>query len=98
MSRHHAALSGSRWEATRLAVFDRDGWRCWTCGAPGALEGHHREALADGGAEYDLDNVVTLCRSCHIEHHRTGADPEREAWALTLWDLAGGPDMAPESP
>ena len=50
----------------RRLVLDRDGWRCSSCGRAGRLECHHKKALADGGAPYDLDNLETKCRRCHF--------------------------------
>ena len=59
-----------RWARVKRVVFERDGWRCVRCGGPGRLEGHHIVALRAGGAAYDPANVETLCRDCHIAHHR----------------------------
>ena len=41
MSRRHARLNAARWQATRRAVFERDGWRCVQCGRAGRLEADH---------------------------------------------------------
>jgi len=58
--------STARWQRTSAAVLARDGHRCAECGTgTGRLEVHHRQSLADGGAAYDLRNLVTLCPSCH---------------------------------
>ena len=57
---------GRRWQVLRRAALDRDGWRCRNCGKAGVLEVDHILRIEDGGAEYDLDNCQTLCRSCHI--------------------------------
>ena len=51
----------------RLKVFDRDGWACVKCGKKGRLESDHVVPLEDGGAVYDLGNLQTLCRGCHIQ-------------------------------
>ena len=78
-SRHYAALNQRRWAAARRACLARDGHRCTRCGVAGRLEVHHRVELQSGGAAYELANLATLCRNCHIaEHHRP--DPERAAW------------------
>lgn len=34
-----------------------------------ALELHHKIPLFLGGAEFDKDNLVLLCRSCHKKAH-----------------------------
>ena len=90
-SRHHARLDWRRWARTRRAVFTRDGYRCRLCGAPGRLECHHVVPLHRGGAQYDPDNCETLCRGCHIRHHR-GDDrrtPGRGAWLEFIQELTG---------
>ena len=62
-------MSRSKWAAVRLAVLDRDGWRCTRCGKAGKLEVHHVHHLEKGGAEYDVDNLRTLCLDCHHVTH-----------------------------
>ena len=68
-------------------MLDRDGWRCTRCGLPGALEVHHVKELHHGGAPYDLANLSTLCRGCHIEGHRTPPIPGMAEWADYLRTL-----------
>ena len=79
-----------RWEKTRRAVFDRDGWRCTRCGQAGRLEAHH--VSADSWRDpYDVAGIVTLCRACHIEHHRTeNFSPDQIAWRKFVDAMAGG--------
>ena len=86
-SRFSAALSTHRWEWVRHATFERDGWRCIDCGRPGRLEAHHVTPLHKGGAPYDLGNLKTLCRSCHIERHRRQLTPGEAAWRALVDDL-----------
>ena len=78
-----------RWGKVRLVVFDRDGWKCRTCGRGGRLECDHIQRLEDGGALYDLGNLQTLCRGCHFdksqfERRGRGPSPEVEAWKRYL--------------
>ncbi|MET0564488.1 MAG: HNH endonuclease [Gaiellaceae bacterium] len=40
------------------------------CGATEHLQVHHVVRLEDGGSEFDLNNLVTLCVGCHSEQHR----------------------------
>ena len=77
---------GSRWLALRRAAFDRDEWRCRKCAKPGRLEAHHITPLRKGGDPFDLANVETLCRRCHIDLHR-GTSPELAAAAAAWKDL-----------
>lgn len=88
-SKFHAALDRRRWARVRRQVFDRDNWRCMSCGRPGRLEAHHVKPLEKGGAPYDLANLKTLCRQCHIELHRKGkVSPERRKWRALLAEVA----------
>ena len=90
MSRRHKALDQRRWARVRRAVFRRDRYRCTRCGRAGRLEAHHEPPLRRGADPYDLDGIVTLCRSCHIEHHRPdNMTPGREAWLRFVEGIAG---------
>ena len=87
MGRNHSRLSGRRWELTRLAVLRRDGRRCVLCGAAGRIEIDHIQPISKGGARFDMANLRSLCRTCHIKV--TGAvfrpvSPERAAWVRYL--------------
>ena len=63
-------LDKRRWASTRLQVqelLERDGWRCCQCGRSGSrLEVDHKKRMRDGGKPWDLGNLQTLCRGCHI--------------------------------
>jgi len=58
-----------------IAVFERDGWRCYLCGdetprflrgthEPSAPELEHKVAIANGGT-HTWDNVACACRACN---------------------------------
>ena len=90
MSRNHGRLHAKRWAAFRREIFERDGWRCTSCGGAGRLECHHPHRLEDGGAPYDPENAKTLCRTCHVEKtasENTQDDPERRAWRALIASL-----------
>lgn len=53
------------WRLARTAAKQRDGQRCRQCGSSKALAVHHIVSLEAGGAKYDLNNLITLCSSCH---------------------------------
>ena len=90
MSRHHARLDPRRWERAKRTAHKRDGWRCRRCGRAGRLEGHHEPLLREGADPYEVDGIVTLCRSCHIERHRGDhVSPAQRAWRELVADLAG---------
>ena len=67
MSQLHRRLNQPRWQQARRAALERDGYRCVECGLPGKLEVHHITALYKGGLPYELDNLESRCRDCHVE-------------------------------
>ena len=88
MSRNHVRLDPKRWAKVRRQVFDRDGWRCTECGKAGRLEAHHAPPLQEGADPYDLAGIVTLCRGCHIELHRTEDEtPGRGEWRAMIDEI-----------
>ena len=90
-SRHFAALNRKRWALLRLRVFERDGWRCRKCGRAGAPECDHVRPLRRGGDPYDLANLQSLCRACHIQKtasENTRPDPARDAWRALVAEIA----------
>jgi 5-methylcytosine-specific restriction endonuclease McrA len=70
-SKQRRIRSTARWQKARAAARERDGNRCRCCPSTERLEVHHIVSLEDGGARYDLHNLITLCSSCH---HATGRD------------------------
>ena len=73
---------------------ERDGYRCRSCGRAGRLEADHVVPLERGGAPWELDNVQTLCRGCHIRKTRAERRPGRQSspavqrWANLVADLS----------
>jgi 5-methylcytosine-specific restriction endonuclease McrA len=68
------------WRLAREAARRRDGNCCRRCGSTQGLQVHHVTPVSEGGERYALDNLVTLCSSCHAAQHRgrdgaTGNDP-----------------------
>lgn len=69
----------NRFNGQRDAALERDGHRCRHCGASEMLVVHHeirREDRYKKDAVSQLDDLLTLCRSCHINLHRTAGDLE----------------------
>ena len=90
MSLQHKHINPRAWERLRLHVFRRDKYRCRMCGSAGRLEADHRVPLWRGGAPLDVDNVWTLCRSCHFK--KTGGEnrnisPEQKAWRRLVAEM-----------
>jgi hypothetical protein len=64
----NATNTQSRRNKLRAIVLERDGFKCVDCGSSVALEVHHKKPVKDfPELEFDLDNCITLCRSCHRE-------------------------------
>lgn len=60
------------WAQRRKEVIKRDGRKCSNCGATrenAQLHAHHVRPLSEGGGN-SLDNLITLCRDCHVDAHR----------------------------
>ena len=93
MSRCHVHLQACRWAAARRQVIARDRWRCRACGRAGRLECDHVRPLRAGGDPYDMGNLQTLCRSCHIAktagENRRPLTPAEAAWRDFVAELAG---------
>ena len=64
---HHprsAFYKTKRWALTRRSVLMRDEFTCAQCQRWGD-QVDHLVPLAEGGEPYDLNNLQTLCSSCH---------------------------------
>ena len=57
---------GWNWQKLRPVVLVRDGWLCRVCGRPAGKSAHvdHIVPKRQGGTD-ELDNLQTLCQSCH---------------------------------
>lgn len=76
-----SSLHGWRWRALRREVYERDGWTCQDCGERCLntkdsrskpklkIQAHHKIPRRYGGTD-DLENLVTLCMSCHHKRER----------------------------
>ncbi len=60
-----AAATLAEWAGIRETVFARAHWSCQACGGRGRLDVHHVTKRAQGGSDFDFDQLVTLCRPCH---------------------------------
>jgi len=79
---------------TRADVLARDSYRCQVCGRKGpergglaTLHAHHIERNPDDIGEDDLENLTTLCRSCHSWVHQQ-SKPADAPVTLTEADLS----------
>ena len=72
-------LAGDTKDPIRVAVLERDGFKCTCCGwsrdklnrddPRKMLELHHKQQHKDGG-ENTVENLITLCNVCHDAIHR----------------------------
>lgn len=53
----------------RKAVNERDRGFCVYCGSDRNTAIHHIKPRAEGGTDY-IENLVTLCYSCHMKQHK----------------------------
>lgn len=61
------------WPTVRLAILDRDGWRCQIAGPTctgAATSVDHIVPVLDGGAWYDPDNLRAACWPCQNARRR----------------------------
>ena len=65
--------NSAAWQKAREAARRRDGNRCTACGSTENLEVHHIKSLAEGGDEFALSNLRTLCRDCHARTPGVGS-------------------------
>ena len=69
----------SDWRDRRLAVFERDGWRCTYCGtATDVPHCDHVMPLSRGGRS-DFDNLTTACAACNTSKRDKTPDEWRRA-------------------
>jgi len=85
------SLRNTDWRIWRERVFERDDYTCQRCGIRSGngkavyLEPHHKitvkECVDEGlyNLIYDVDNGLTLCRSCHKQVHGWNS-AERPGW------------------
>jgi len=61
-----------KWLEIAKECYKRDNWTCQICGTNNTLiHAHHIISWAKNSElAFDLDNLVTLCPSCHFKIHR----------------------------
>ncbi len=66
--RPRLVLEPAEYDELRKRVLDRDGWKCQCCGSRKDLQVHHHVRRSQLGPD-DLENLITLCASCHRRQH-----------------------------
>lgn len=55
-----------QWQEVRALALQRDRFQCCELGCyQQATQVDHRVPMSEGGAQYDLDNLQSMCDSCH---------------------------------
>lgn len=94
--KHRAALyyDSRDFGGLRTPVLERDGFRCTRCGSDFQLSVHHVNRRGRGSESPDnrMDNLVTLCRRCHLSEHRTECQAGRGFLAAFGWAAKYGLD------
>lgn len=79
------------WALAKRLVRQRDGDRCWRCGAYGEHDVHHRRGRQSGGTSnpriaYGLANLILLDRDCHEWAEAHFDDAVNRGWRLRSGD------------
>ena len=71
-------LRDPRWQKMRLKIMDRDQFTCQSCFSQTKTLNVHHEKYATGRDpwEYPVEQLVTLCESCHKGEHVTAIKTE----------------------
>ena len=71
MSTYYQKLKSPQWQRVRLRIMERDNFTCWICGDKNNTLNIHHKTYRKGAEpwEYDDENFVTLCESCHHKSH-----------------------------
>ncbi|EMA04274.1 HNH endonuclease [Haloarcula vallismortis] len=79
-----SGTASDEWKWRRREAIIRDDYTCQECGVKGGPDGdvqlhvHHQTPAAEGGRN-DLENLETLCASCHRSHH-SESPVENDGW------------------
>lgn len=67
-------LNSQTWKAKRELVLARDGYKCVCCDSTASLNIHH--IRYDKVPNEPISDLVSLCRSCHIQLHEDLGYPQ----------------------
>lgn len=91
-----------RWRVLRMAILERDGFRCRACGCGGRLEVDHiKPVRTHPDLSYSPGNLQALCPGCHTKKTRIecGHKPTsetRQEWRGFVTALEGGGTKKPK--
>lgn len=80
--KYHKYLKTDEWQSIRDLVLQRDNYTCRCCGRTkddkgAALTVHHREYTHLFDEQNNLDDLICLCKYCHIGIHRVPSNRQR---------------------
>ena len=75
-TRPRLLLSVEDYKSLRNRVLERDKWHCQDCGSSKDLQAHHLIKRSKLGPD-SLDNLITLCSSCHPKRHHDAVTWDR---------------------
>jgi 5-methylcytosine-specific restriction endonuclease McrA len=85
---YHYYLQSEFWAETKIAVFERDNFRCQLCGIDENLEAHHLSYKHPQYPNLDcwdyLPHITTVCRDCHLSLHVRGGSKSFQE-LVDLW-------------
>ena len=72
-------------DTLRKYALKRDNYTCQECGATENLQVHHIKAKKfHPELTYDLDNLITLCKKCHLKAHGKGFKKYKKTFSLPV--------------
>lgn len=83
---------GESWPQKREEAVERDDHECQVCGSDGLLHVHHitpRRMFEYPDGSNTLDNLVTLCASCHMTYEGQWTDADVETFVENARDAYG---------
>lgn len=68
---HNQIRNSEEYQAWRVAVYKRDGFKCQHCKKPDLrLNAHHLKSFSEyPDLRFNVDNGITLCEQCHKKVH-----------------------------
>lgn len=73
------------WETLKKRALKRDNYTCQECGSTECLEVHHIKTRKNyPELAHNLDNLKTLCRTCHLKAHGKTGNKKKKTLSLAL--------------
>lgn len=69
---YNSHIKSRKWKKLRYERLELDCFKCFACGEDNRLQMHHTNYENFGNET--LDDIVTLCESCHIEVHKMSVE------------------------